>query len=165
MVHVSGFYEDQIMKKTQEQGSPIREQQPLAAQVNTKVLDKQPVPSKEGASSKERLHTDSPFDSSITTTPFSVSIPMSAGSLNGKEDFEETINEIDREIQRFDLPHTNENAPTASPQNLTKDKLASIQFCDPSLKPISKGPPFNTFKLSPTHNIERQAKWTYRPRK
>ena len=47
-------------------------------------------------------------------------------STKGKEDFEETINEIDREIQRFDLPYTNENAPTASPQNLTKDKPASI---------------------------------------
>ena len=86
MVHVSGFYEDQIMKKTQEQGSLIREQQPPAAQVNTKVSDKQPVPSKEGASSKERLHTDSLFDSSITTTPFSVSIPMSAGSQKGVRD-------------------------------------------------------------------------------
>ena len=106
------------------------------------------------------MHADSAFDFSVTATPFLVSIPMSAGSQKGKEDFEETLNEIDRDIQRFDLPYMNKNAPMASTQNSTKDKDGSIRTYDTSQKPISKGPTLSTLKLSPTHNIEKQAKWT-----
>ncbi|XP_030970995.1 uncharacterized protein At4g02000-like [Quercus lobata] len=160
MIRVPGFFEDQIKKKTQGPGSPTREQQPPAVQINTKAPNKQTAPSKEGASFEEGLHVDNPFVSSVTATPFPVSIPISAGSQKGKEGFEETLNEIDRDIQRFDLPYTNKNAPTTSSQNSTKENSGSIRTYDASQKPISKGPSLSTPKLSLTHNIEKQAKWT-----
>ena len=160
MVRVPGFFEDQLKKKTQGIGSPSREPQPSAVQFNTMAPDKQTAPSKEGASFEEGLHAGNPSVSSVTATPFPGSVPLSAGSQREKEDFEESLNEIDRDILRFDLPHMNENTPMSSSYILTKETSGPLRTIDASQKPISEGPSLSSPKLSPTLITEKQAKWT-----